>query len=731
MTTSFLKYEEILYSLESASRYLNIDMQLVDQEGNNVFNIINSLSSFYHAMDQRQKADLKKRFICVLHNLPNDSSTQFYEFFPGLKIGITPLPIQDKLYLLSGLFLSTGDVDLLRSSLGTDLGTSVKDDFFEKYPVLNDKSRAMITSELDLLQQHLAVYIRNIHSSNELKKYREILNAIQTVFLQSVSFEEKFSKTASLLRELSPFSLMGLATPLAKNKYKVEYVYGEQKDCWKEYEFDVSEGFFGWVLMSRSASQWNDVTQDPRYYSIRSVSKQLKSMSIFPIIYGNDNIGLLFFASEEINLFSKDWISNVDGILSHFRHELITMSNISKVEYMSKKISILMGISQLLTTDIDPKRILSIVVDFLMNMEKVDQSFGVIVNNETVEYLVGRGITVEQIIYYCKQFLAKKAEEVVTEQQMVFPIRINNQTVGWFFVGSKEKINHKDVMFTNTLVSVACTVLKSHITFDSRPSFDPVEMLVTLLKIKNKDAYEHSVRVKTWVELICAHLNVDEETKSSAIKSALLHEIGLLVTDKRRSHYDKVLQHSDDLVSLSIEVLSVIPAFEKVAPIIRAQNEYYDGSGPNGLRGDEIPYASKILNIANQFDVSMGEEDPNSDHVIKILLEMEHQAGNRFDPEVLDAFSLLLRRRFAVTGTNLQLNSPKKESNTPVNILSPRELEVILLMVRGLSNKEIAGSLYISEHTVKNHISNIFQKLNLSDRTSVVSYAYKNGLMGN
>lgn len=62
------------------------------------------------------------------------------------------------------------------------------------------------------------------------------------------------------------------------------------------------------------------------------------------------------------------------------------------------------------------------------------------------------------------------------------------------------------------------------------------------------------------------------------------------------------------------------------------------------------------------------------------------------------------------------------------NELTERELEVLKAIADGMSNKEIASALYISEKTVKNHISNIFRKLNISDRTQAAIYAIKHGL---
>jgi DNA-binding NarL/FixJ family response regulator len=62
------------------------------------------------------------------------------------------------------------------------------------------------------------------------------------------------------------------------------------------------------------------------------------------------------------------------------------------------------------------------------------------------------------------------------------------------------------------------------------------------------------------------------------------------------------------------------------------------------------------------------------------------------------------------------------------NNLTSREIEVLLLITDGMINKEIAKKLYISEKTVKNHISNIFKKLDVNDRTQAAIYAIKHNL---
>lgn len=64
-----------------------------------------------------------------------------------------------------------------------------------------------------------------------------------------------------------------------------------------------------------------------------------------------------------------------------------------------------------------------------------------------------------------------------------------------------------------------------------------------------------------------------------------------------------------------------------------------------------------------------------------------------------------------------------------IDSLTTRELEVLIKVANGMLNKEIATSLNISERTVKNHISNIFKKIDVSDRTQAAVFAIKNNII--
>ena len=69
-----------------------------------------------------------------------------------------------------------------------------------------------------------------------------------------------------------------------------------------------------------------------------------------------------------------------------------------------------------------------------------------------------------------------------------------------------------------------------------------------------------------------------------------------------------------------------------------------------------------------------------------------------------------------------------KEESEKIDLLTGREYEVLLLIAEGLNNKDIGNRLFISEKTVKNHVSNILKKLELNDRVQAAIYAYRNNI---
>ncbi len=126
---------------------------------------------------------------------------------------------------------------------------------------------------------------------------------------------------------------------------------------------------------------------------------------------------------------------------------------------------------------------------------------------------------------------------------------------------------------------------------------------------------------------------------------------------------------------------------------------------------NEVEYLLKAVDIGVKGYIL---KDSDSDLLISAIKSV-HSGDSFIQPNMASA---LLKRM-----QNANANSKI------FNKLTRRELEVLQLITNGLLNREIADSLGISEKTVKNHVSNIFKKLEVNDRTQAAVYAIKNDIV--
>ncbi len=108
--------------------------------------------------------------------------------------------------------------------------------------------------------------------------------------------------------------------------------------------------------------------------------------------------------------------------------------------------------------------------------------------------------------------------------------------------------------------------------------------------------------------------------------------------------------------------------------------------------------------------------------ISKLILSLE--ALERGEVAVSRTMTARIVKKFAETRPE-QVTIPAEMAK-----LTPREVEVLKVLETGATNREIAGLLFISERTVKNHVSNILGKLNLKNRAEAANYARRHGLLG-
>jgi len=207
-------------------------------------------------------------------------------------------------------------------------------------------------------------------------------------------------------------------------------------------------------------------------------------------------------------------------------------------------------------------------------------------------------------------------------------------------------------------------------------------------------------------------------------RAGLVHDLGRLgvsnsIWDKPgplgAGEWERVRLHPH----LTERMLHQSEALAPLGAIAVAHRERLDGSGyPRGLSGAAISESARILGAADAYQ-AMCEPRPyrprRSAEEAAAELRSEVKAG-RLDSDAVEAVLGAAGHRVA------------RRREGPAG-LTEREVEVLRLLARGMSNKDIASRLVISPKTVGNHIEHIYSKIGASNRAAAGLFAMRHGLL--
>ena len=122
---------------------------------------------------------------------------------------------------------------------------------------------------------------------------------------------------------------------------------------------------------------------------------------------------------------------------------------------------------------------------------------------------------------------------------------------------------------------------------------------------------EHSERVAQYAEIIADAINLDDITKKDLRQAAYLHDVGkLAMTDDELQNLKSAKKYSAEFLQMrsyqanfSERIIELLKSPTNTIDFVKYQFETYDGKGPFGLKGEEIPVGARIIHIANLFDV--------------------------------------------------------------------------------------------------------------------------------
>lgn len=244
-----------------------------------------------------------------------------------------------------------------------------------------------------------------------------------------------------------------------------------------------------------------------------------------------------------------------------------------------------------------------------------------------------------------------------------------------------------------------------------------------LIDLKANDFVARSRRTAALAEAMAKRLRLSEAEVTLTRRAAMVQDVGLAAVPSMLLKANRRLTEAEtEKVRLhpyyTERILSRSPLLEPIGRIAAMHHERLDGGGYfKGLQGNQIQLPARVLMAATAF-LEIVEDASASDLIapeqaIQILsAQPGHDAGC-----------------VAALAAEMGAYVPRGRGKRAATGLSEREMEVLSLISRGLSNKECADRLALSNHTVRHHLESIYDKIGVTSRAGAVLYAVDNNLL--
>lgn len=256
-------------------------------------------------------------------------------------------------------------------------------------------------------------------------------------------------------------------------------------------------------------------------------------------------------------------------------------------------------------------------------------------------------------------------------------------------------------------------------------SLDP--LLVALgdfVDLKCPFTLGHSRAVADLAARAATAMDMDAETVTAVRRAGHLHDLGRIGISNQvwskpgpltASEFERVRLHP----YLTVRILSQVGGLDQVSQIAGNHHECLDGSGyPRGLADTALSRPDRLLAAAVAYQSAREPRPYRRELSASAAAQRLHKRvrDGELDAVAVDAVLHAAGHR------------TERASRRPDG-LTPREVEVLCLVARGASNKDIAAALVISEKTARNHVERTYAKIGASNRIGASMYALKHGLV--
>lgn len=246
--------------------------------------------------------------------------------------------------------------------------------------------------------------------------------------------------------------------------------------------------------------------------------------------------------------------------------------------------------------------------------------------------------------------------------------------------------------------------------------------------LKSPFSAGHSRRVGELATSIARRLGLSDRQVNTIGHAALMHDVGLAAVpsytlDRPKTKLSQAEQEMLRLHPYHAErIFARVAALERVVSLVAAHHERMDGRGYyRGLAGEQIPVGARIIAVADRFD-ELTHEAPDHEALEPelALAKLHEEAGQGLWSDAVQA----LAQELGTAGPA----QARRRAALPAG-LTEREMEILRMLARGMSRRQIADELVLSQHTVRHHLEHIYSKVGVGTRVVAPLFAVEHDLI--
>ena len=635
-----------------------------------------------------------KSFIQPLHSI---NKTTLLDTELGSKVIISPVTSNEEgtYFIISGCIIDEKTNEMIDNYFRKN--TYLSNDVVE-FEVLSDSEIINKVEHIKNMTEVIASYVAQYEEYNNSQRFLDLVSEQMTSINNRTSTVESILQTASFFNEVD---FMALALHLEGDLFTVETSIGSYSSALNGYTFSIGEGLLGYSLATQSPQFYGNIENDARLWIFTKMNMNVISLFCFPLIKDDQVIGLLFGGSTKREIDKTSIYNKLSTSATLMMNHLNTQELVNKTKNQSMELATLEEVIKLLTTVKELEKVLLILIDISMNFTRGAFTSIVYRKNPTKNQakLLSRGISGEAAFNSLheaaqKFFEGEKWNEPWMNEipygmsVMEFPLVFDNYIYGLLSVGISPGTDSEKYKTVLSSLATAGGIAIHFLEIGDKVRVDSnlIELLWKLLQSYEPEKYELAKKVKgtalKFAQVIGINdsLTIEKLSLFSVIDYRLVEDI---IDDQELflllGKMERVLEGKSD-GNLLAEFMAIIWTYYSTNQSIAKL---------------------KIENkrIRQRFILFINQEEIKADKIVFSEIVNRKQSGAT---EIQGDIFLSLK-------------------------LSAREKEVLNHVLQGCSNKEIAQLLHISDHTVKNHMTHILSKLDVSDRSQAIAKIYQMG----